>query len=123
MKLTGLSSNLPAQALLRDVFEVKDRAWRGIGVIPRSGYGLREAYAGFDAERIFEVEAVGRRGFPFFNLYRLMVILRGEKLIADAGGTRELPVGARLAMACFRFLFRFNGPGPGWQLLAVARKP
>jgi hydrogenase expression/formation protein HypD len=31
------------------------RKWRGIGEIPRSGLGLREAYAGFDAERKFGV--------------------------------------------------------------------
>ena len=34
--------NLPAQKLLAEVFEVCDRPWRGIGVIPRSGWRLRE---------------------------------------------------------------------------------
>lgn len=47
--------NRPAQALLREVFQVIDRKWRGIGVIPRSGYGLAEGYAAFDAERRFGV--------------------------------------------------------------------
>jgi len=45
--------NLPAQQMLREVFQVIDRKWRGIGVIPRSGFGLAEAYAAFDAERRF----------------------------------------------------------------------
>ena len=47
--------NRPAQQLIRQVFEVTARKWRGIGEIPRSGLGLREAYAGFDAERRFHL--------------------------------------------------------------------
>jgi len=45
--------NLPAQAIVAQVFEVCDRAWRGIGMIPRSGLRLREAYREHDAELIF----------------------------------------------------------------------
>ncbi len=45
--------NRPAQELIREVFQVIPRKWRGIGQIPRSGLGLREAYAAFDAERKF----------------------------------------------------------------------
>jgi hydrogenase expression/formation protein HypD len=47
--------NIPAQELIRKVFEPTDRKWRGIGEIPMSGLRLREAFASFDAERIFEV--------------------------------------------------------------------
>ncbi|TEU14036.1 MAG: hydrogenase formation protein HypD [Anaerolineales bacterium] len=47
--------NAQAQQIIRQVFEVTDRAWRGIGVIPRSGLRLREEYAEFDAERRFDV--------------------------------------------------------------------
>ena len=36
--------------LIRQVFEVCDRKWRGIGEIPQSGFRLREEYAAFDAE-------------------------------------------------------------------------
>ncbi len=50
--------NLPAQKVLSEVFEVCDRPWRGIGVIPMSGYRLSAAYAGFDASRRFEVEGI-----------------------------------------------------------------
>jgi hydrogenase expression/formation protein HypD len=39
------------------VFEVCDRKWRGIGMIPRSGMKLREEFAAFDAERVFDVAA------------------------------------------------------------------
>jgi len=47
--------NLPAQKVLAEVFEVCDRPWRGIGVIPKSGYRLREAFSAHDAERKFDV--------------------------------------------------------------------
>lgn len=51
--------NGPAQALIEEVFTVCDRAWRGIGVIPRSGYRLRPRYAAFDAEQRFpEIRAI-----------------------------------------------------------------
>jgi hydrogenase expression/formation protein HypD len=45
--------NLPAQELIRKVFQVVPRKWRGIGEIPHSGLGLREPYAEFSAERRF----------------------------------------------------------------------
>jgi hydrogenase expression/formation protein HypD len=45
--------NPAALAVVEEVFEVADRAWRGIGVIPASGLRLREAYAAHDAERLF----------------------------------------------------------------------
>ena len=48
--------NLPAQKMLADVFAVTDRGWRGIGVIPQSGWRLRDAYRAFDAETRFAVE-------------------------------------------------------------------
>lgn len=45
--------NVPAQKIVRDVFTVIHRKWRGIGEIPQSGLGLREEYAEFDAEKRF----------------------------------------------------------------------
>jgi hydrogenase expression/formation protein HypD len=50
--------NLPAQAILREVFEVSNRKWRGIGSIAESGLCLREEYAAFDAEKIFGTDDV-----------------------------------------------------------------
>src|SRR6476619_5194028 len=47
--------NVAAKAMLRDVFEVTDRTWRGIGMIPASGWRLSERYADFDAEERFSV--------------------------------------------------------------------
>lgn len=51
--------NGPAQALLREVFQVVPRKWRGVGEIPQSGLGLRATYAAYDAEQKFGV--AGRR--------------------------------------------------------------
>lgn len=50
--------NRPAQQLLAQVFEVCDRAWRGMGTIALSGYRLRPELAAFDAERRFDVDHV-----------------------------------------------------------------
>jgi hydrogenase expression/formation protein HypD len=49
--------NRPAQDLMREVFRIIPRKWRGVGEIPASGLGLSEAYAGFDAETRFGVAA------------------------------------------------------------------
>jgi len=51
--------NQPAQQLIRDVFQVVRRRWRGVGEIPQSGLGLRETYADFDAERRFGPATLG----------------------------------------------------------------
>jgi hydrogenase expression/formation protein HypD len=45
--------NQPARELVRQVFRVVHRKWRGVGEIPLSGLGLSEAYAAFDAENRF----------------------------------------------------------------------
>jgi len=47
--------NVQAQNLIREVFRVVPRKWRGVGEIPRSGLGLREKYLEFDAEARFGV--------------------------------------------------------------------
>lgn len=50
-----MDGNLPAQRMVLDVFETTDRAWRGIGTIPSSGWRLSDRYADFDAETRFDV--------------------------------------------------------------------
>jgi hydrogenase expression/formation protein HypD len=50
--------NRAAQGVIHDVFTPCDRAWRGIGVIPGSGYRLRPAYAAHDAAKKFDVEGI-----------------------------------------------------------------
>ncbi|PWI42777.1 hydrogenase formation protein HypD [Streptomyces sp. ICBB 8177] len=53
--------NPAAQAMLADVFEVADRAWRGIGVIPDSGWRLSSRYREYDAEYRFSVSDLTTR--------------------------------------------------------------
>jgi len=64
-------------------------------------------------------------GFPFFNLYRCVVILRGKKLITDVSGQSgsNAPWTARAAMAVFHRLIRpsLNSSRHGWQMVAKAR--
>jgi hydrogenase expression/formation protein HypD len=50
--------NVEAQKMIGRVFEVCDRAWRGIGIIPKSGYKLSYEFRDYDAERIFEVQSI-----------------------------------------------------------------
>ncbi|UCG53281.1 MAG: hydrogenase formation protein HypD [Candidatus Latescibacterota bacterium] len=90
--------NPNAQELIRDVFEVVHRKWRGIGEIPQSGLGLREEFAGFDAERRFGV--VGRSEDETTECVSGL-ILQGVKKPNDcpAFGTRctpEQPLGATM---------------------------
>lgn len=47
--------NQPAQRLIKNVFRVVPRKWRGVGEIPQSGLGLSEEYAAFDAGKKFGV--------------------------------------------------------------------
>ena len=47
--------NPVAIKMLEDVFEVVDRSWRGIGMIPQSGWRLSERYREYDAEHRFQV--------------------------------------------------------------------
>jgi hydrogenase expression/formation protein HypD len=47
--------NRPAQELIRKIFKIVHRKWRGIGEIPQSGLGLNDEYVLFDAEKKFGV--------------------------------------------------------------------
>src|SRR6478609_7127455 len=50
--------NPTARRMLDDVFEVVDRSWRGIGLIPQSGWRLSEKYREYDAEHRFAVTGI-----------------------------------------------------------------
>jgi hydrogenase expression/formation protein HypD len=50
--------NPAARAVIEEVFEVCDRAWRGVGVLPGSGLRLRDEYAAFDAEKRFDLGGI-----------------------------------------------------------------
>lgn len=48
--------NLKAKEILEEVFELRPDWWRGLGILAESGMGIREKYATFDAEKIFDIE-------------------------------------------------------------------
>ena len=58
VRSVAYKGNVAAQQVVKEVFEIADQKWRGIGVIPRSGLQLSEAYAGYDANRIFELQLI-----------------------------------------------------------------
>ena len=47
--------NQKAQELIGQVFRTSDRIWRGIDLIPESGYELRAHYRDFDARHKFNL--------------------------------------------------------------------
>lgn len=108
------SGNLPAQQIMREVFRVVPRRWRGIGDIAESGLALSDDYAAVDAERRFgavdlldEAESECISG----------LVLRGERAPCEcpAFGSRctpERPLGVTMVSsegACAAY-FRYRGP-------------
>jgi hydrogenase expression/formation protein HypD len=88
--------NAHARRVIDEVFEPCDRAWRGIGVIPRSGLRLRPAFSALDAERRFAVSAIVARESP---LCIAGAILQGRKKPTDCPEfgkrcTPDRPLGA-----------------------------
>lgn len=55
-RVAPTDGNRRAQALLQEVFQLQDRAWRGLGVIPSSGLGLAPAWRFFDASERFGLQ-------------------------------------------------------------------
>ncbi|MCU1293800.1 MAG: Methyltransferase type 12 [Bryobacterales bacterium] len=93
--------------------------------------GHRRHFRAADIEALlrqagYEPKWASGAGFPFFNLYRCVVILRGKKLIEDVRVQKDKPISsaANIAMNIFQFLFRFNSDSSswGWQMVAEALK-
>jgi hydrogenase expression/formation protein HypD len=114
--------NEPAQALIRRVFQVVHRKWRGVGEIPASGLGLRERYASFDAERRFGVaEHTEEEPSECISGLVLQGVRKPRECPAFGDGcTPEHPLGATMVSsegACaayyrYRRLAHCAAPGP-----------
>jgi hydrogenase expression/formation protein HypD len=63
-RVVAREGNERARAIVAEVFEVADRAWRGIGVIAQSGLRLRDEYAEHDATRRFPRDRAPVRESP-----------------------------------------------------------
>jgi len=90
--------NLPAQKTINQVFYECDRKWRGIGMIPMSGWGLRPEFDAFNAEKRFDVGAIHTQESPLCIAGQ---ILQGLKKPHDCSAfgkecTTESPLGATM---------------------------
>ncbi len=97
-RVVKAEGNIPAQKIIHNVFEITDRKWRGIGVIPNSGYKLTEKYKTYDAALKFNVDHIESQESP---VCISGVILQGLKkpLQCPAFGkecTPEHPLGATM---------------------------
>jgi hydrogenase expression/formation protein HypD len=57
-RAVSFEGNRSAQGVIATVFRTVDRQWRGIGMIPQSGWGLRPEFAEFDAEQRFDLAGI-----------------------------------------------------------------
>lgn len=93
--------NIPAQTLMKQLFDIVDRKWRGIGVIPASGLQLKPEYAAWDAEKLF---ALGNIQVSEPELCISGLVLQGLKKPPDCPAfatqcTPEHPLGATMVSA------------------------
>jgi hydrogenase expression/formation protein HypD len=101
VRSASYEGNRPAQQILKEVFEIADQKWRGIGVIPGSGLRLREEYAMYDAEKIFDLDLISADE-PAECMAAL--VLQGIKKPVDCPAfaircTPENPMGAPMVSA------------------------
>ncbi|MCJ7717994.1 MAG: hydrogenase formation protein HypD [Anaerolineales bacterium] len=90
--------NQKAQEAINKVFESCDRKWRGIGVIPGSGWRLKPAYVFYDAEQRFNVQTIQAEESP---LCISGLVLQGLKKPDECEAFRTLcspenPLGATM---------------------------
>jgi hydrogenase expression/formation protein HypD len=104
--------NTGAQAIISKVFQSVDRGWRGIGLIPQSGWGLRDEYAEFDAERRFDVAHIQTRESELCIAGEILQGLKKPPQCSafDKQCTPDTPLGAPMVSsegACSAF-FRYS---------------
>jgi hydrogenase expression/formation protein HypD len=97
-RVVTFEGNQTAQKLLAEVFTVTDRAWRGIGVIPQSGWRLQESYREFDAEERFQITGIHSQESPLCHAGE---VLRGAMKPSDCAAfgkecTPRHPLGATM---------------------------
>jgi hydrogenase expression/formation protein HypD len=87
--------NPTARALIAEVFEPTDAEWRGIGVIPGTGLKIREAFAGFDAAKRFDVTPPEPKEIPGCQCGDVLrgVVLPFQCRLFGKGCTPEHPIG------------------------------
>ena len=91
-----LEGNIPAQKVVNTVFQPVDRKWRGIGMIPMSGLGLRPEFASFDAETRFSVGEIITQESPLCIAGEILQGLKKPPQCLEFGKacTPSAPIGA-----------------------------
>jgi hydrogenase expression/formation protein HypD len=87
--------NATAREMVDRVFEPIDADWRGIGVIPGTGLGIRDAFSAYDATKRFDLDVPAPkeiRGCQCGDVLRGIVLPFECKLFAR-GCTPEHPIG------------------------------
>jgi hydrogenase expression/formation protein HypD len=105
--------NRPAQAVISQIMETCDRNWRGIGMIPQSGWRLRPEFSSYDAETRFPVHQIKSQESPLCIAGQ---ILQGWKKPTDCTAfgnscTPQSPLGATMVSsegACAAY-YRYSG--------------
>jgi hydrogenase expression/formation protein HypD len=97
-RVVTYAGNRHGQAVINEVFMETSRNWRGIGMIPASGWALRPEYEKFDAEKRFKVENLQPSESPLCIAGQ---ILQGLKKPNDCQAfgkrcTPENPLGATM---------------------------
>jgi len=97
-RLVTFEGNRPAQQMIGQVFQERDRKWRGIGIIPNSGWGLRAEFDEFNAEKRFDVQQIQPEESP---LCIAGLVLQGLKKPHECTAfglqcTPETPLGATM---------------------------
>jgi len=95
------AGNQAAQQTIQQVFMECDRKWRGIGLIPQSGWCLRPQYAAFDAERRFAVAEIQPSESPLCIAGQILQGLKKPHECPAFGRqcTPEHPLGATMVSA------------------------
>lgn len=97
-RMVTRDGNPASQRLLEEVFEICDRRWRGIGIIPKSGYKLRHEFRAHDAERRFELDAIETAESPACISGQILKGLKKPKHCPAFGRacTPQSPLGATM---------------------------
>jgi hydrogenase expression/formation protein HypD len=97
-RVVSYEGNRPAQEVIKKVFVECDRKWRGIGVIPSSGWRLRPEFSEFDAEIRFNVEQIQPEESPICIAGQILQGLKKPPECSAFGNqcTPDHPLGATM---------------------------
>ncbi len=104
--------NLKARQMMKEVFELADDWWRGLGVLPKSGLRINEKYKMFAAEKMIPVEVEPIREDKGCICGEILKGLKNPKecKLFDKACTPANPVGACMVShegACNAY-YRYN---------------